>query len=328
MATPNTNYNTDLLSSTLEVMLRDMPSDTIFGEFVLWDTLKERSRQKKSGGITLLEPLMYAKATAVGSYSGYDTMDVTPPQGLTNAEFSWKQYYGTLSISGEEERKNQGQPQKLLDILEARWEQLRMTLSDKMNQDMFLDGTGNDSKNITGLALLDDNAGTYGNIARATAAFWQANETAAGGLLTVAGSTGLRRLFNDCSRGRAINNPNLIITTQAVFEGYEALSDPNMRFTVSGDGQVATSQNLIFKKAPVYYDDYCQSGVLYMLNTNYLHLVIMENMQGPSAKGDFALEPFQKPVNQDSKVAKLLWMGQLTCSNTRYQGKLTGLTNA
>jgi hypothetical protein len=309
-------------------MLRDMPSDTIFGEFVLWDVLKARSRQKKKGGVKLLEPLMYQKATAVGWYSGYDLLDVTPPEGLTNAEFDWKQAFGTLSISGEEERKNQGDPAKLLDILEARWEQLRMTMSDAMDEAMFLDGTQGNGKAITGLALLDDSAGTYGNIVRSTAAYWQAHETAVGGLLSVGGSTGMRRLFNDASRGRAINNPNLIITTQAIFEGYEALSDANMRFSTTEHGEIAAGQGLVFKGKPLYYDDYCQSGVLYMLNTNYLHLVIMDGMQGPSASGDFALEPFVKPPNQDAKVAKLLWMGQLTCSNCRYQGKLTGLTNA
>ena len=44
-------------------------------------------------------------------------------------------------------------------------------------------------------------------------------------------------------------------------------------------------------------------------------------------EGDFSVEPFVKPHNQDAKVAKVLWMGNLTCNNPRFLSKRTLLNN-
>jgi hypothetical protein len=276
---------------------------------------------------------MYAKSTAVGSYSGWDALDTSPQQGLTNAEYDWKQYYGTVAISAQEELQNQG-PAAQLDILKARFEQAKMSLADAMNADMFLDGTGNNSKDITGLALMVDSAGTYGNIVRSTNTWWSANETAVGGALAIAGSTGMRRMYNDCSLGRGRMTPDFIVTTQIGYEAYEAVMDPNMRFSNNGDQNVGfKNQNLVFRNASLFWDDYCQSGIMYFLNSKVMRLVVMPGRDGgvnsgeDRDRGDFRTEPFQTPINQDGKVAKFFWMGQLTSSNCRHLGKSTGLTN-
>jgi hypothetical protein len=333
MVAGNANYTSDLLSSTFEIFMKDQPSDTIFGDLVLWDVLSKKGKVTKRGGSMVLEPLMYSKSSAVGSYSGYDVLDISPQQGLTNAQFNWKQYYGTVAISSEEELKNRG-PMALLDILKARFAQAKMSLADKMNSDMFLDGTGNNSKDVDGLAIAIDSAGTYGNIVRSANSWWGAQETAVSGVLAIQGSTGMRRMFNDCSLGRGRVTPDFMLTTQAVFEAYEALMDPNMRFTNSGTKDVGfANQNLMFRDKPLFWDDYCQSGLMYFANTEFLRIVIQEGRDGGVSKGDdrdngdFRVEPFEKPINQDAKIAKFFWMGNLVSGNCRHQGKLTGLTN-
>lgn len=329
----NSNYPTDLLSTTWEIFMRKMPSDAIFGDLVLWDVLSKKAHTTKKGGIKILEPLMYAKSTAVGSYSGWDTFDISPQEGLTHAEFDWKFYYLTVAISQEEEDRNSGEA-AVIDLLEAKIKQAKMSLADKVNTDLFLDGTGNSSKEITGLALAVDSAGTYGNIARASNTWWGANETNVGGALAVAGASGLRRMYNDCSLGRGRRTPDFGVTTQIVYEAYEALMDSNMRYSTGGEQNVGfKNQNLRFRDMSLFYDDLCQSGVLYMLNAEFMKLVTFNEKSGGVSKGerndsgDFRLEPFMKPINQAGRVAKAFWAGQLTMSNCRHQGKLTGLTN-
>lgn len=330
----NSNYTTDLLSSTFETFMRDQPSDAIFGDLVIFDWLSSKNKVTKKGGLKLLEPLMYAKSTAVGSYSGWDTLDTSPQQGLTNAEYDWKQYYGTVAISSQEELLNSGAAAQL-DILKARFEQAKMSLADIMNRDMFLDGAANGGKTITGLDLMVSNSGTYGNIARATNTYWAARQTAVGGVLAVSGATGMRRMFNDCALGRGRVTPDAIVTTQAGFESYEALMDSNMRYTNTGDKNVGyKNMNLMFRDAPLFYDAYCQSNTVYFLNSNFMKLVIMSGRDGGVSqssdrdRGDFRTEPFQTPTNQDGRVAKFFWMGNLAASNCRHLGKLTGVTNA
>ncbi len=316
----NPNYDPSLLATTFALFLERQPKDAIFNDLALYDVLEKRGKIKRKGGIKLLEPLMYAKNTAGGSYAGYDTFDVSPQEGFTNAEFAWKFYEWTISISGPEELQNAGESQ-MVDLLEGKWEQTRMSIIDKLDQDAFLDGTGNASKEITGLAAMVGNSGTYGNIARATNVWWKSQVTAVGGALAVAGANGLRRLYNDCSLGKMKRTPNLILTTQIVFEAYEALMDANMRYTNTGEENVGfKSPSLMFRGAPMFWDEYCQSGVLYMLNTDFFKICVHEER-------DMKPTEWKKPVNQDAKVAQIFFAGELVCSNARHLGKFTGLTN-
>lgn len=317
----NPNYATDVLSATLEVFLSRQPKDAIFQDLALLDVLEKRAKTKRKGGLKLIEPLMYAKSSSGGSYSGWDTFDVSPQNGLTNAEFVWKYYYWSITINGQEEQENAGES-AMLDLLEAKWEQTKMSMLDAIGADIFLDGTGNGGKKITGLALMVDNAGTYGNIARSGNSWWGSQENGNAVAITAAGANGLRRMFNDCSFGKMKRTPNLIVTTQEGFESYEALMDSNMRYSNTGEENVGfRNPNLMFRNAPMFWDDYCQDATLYMLNTDFIKWIV-------NSDRDMTPTPFKVPTNQDGKVAQVLWAGNLTCSNCRHQGKFTALTNA
>ena len=334
---PNTNYATDLLSTTFEVFYRTRPSDAIFGEFVLWRTLADKNKISKQGGSKILTPIMYRKSTAVFSYSGYDLFDMTPQDVVTNAEFDWKFYGGTVVIDNPTHLMNRGD-KAILNILKTRTQQAETSLADKMNQDSFLDGTGNSSKNVTGLALMVDSAGTYGNIARASNSWWGAQETAVSGTLAIRGSTGMARMYNDCGLGPKRQVPDLIITDQDEFEAYEALQDPYIRYTVAPVGGkmnvVNAEQNLMFRKAMVEWDDYCQSGVMYFLNTERIAVVELEGRGAEveedlieSDQGSFRVSKFVEPHNQDAQSAKIRWAGNYVADNCIRLGKLTGLTD-
>ena len=58
------------------------------------------------GGESIVEQLLYEMNSTVDSYSGYEALDTTPQEGLTIARYNWKQYSGSISISGLEERSN------------------------------------------------------------------------------------------------------------------------------------------------------------------------------------------------------------------------------
>jgi len=165
-----------------------------------------------------------------------------------------------------------------------------------------------------------DSTGTYGNIVRSANSWWGSQETAVSGALAVDGSTGMRRMFNDCSLGRAKRTPNFLVGTQAIYEAYEQLLLPQLRYTVVGEGNaVFKSDNLMFRNAPMFWDADCQTGILYFLNDDFMKFVQMEGEE-------LKLHPFQEPINQAASVAKLTWMGNMSCSNCRHLGKLTGIS--
>jgi hypothetical protein len=123
-------------------------------------------------------------------------------------------------------------------------------------------------------------------------------------------------LYNNVSVGN--DHPDLLLTTQTLFEKYEALLQPQLRYTDTKTAD-AGFQNLLFKAAPVMYDVHCTAGVFYMLNTKYLTLV------GHSGKW-FSQTAFVSPEDVDARYALIMCYGNLTVRNRAKQGKLTAKT--
>lgn len=320
MAPGNPNYPNRLLTTTFENFLQRMVVDQIFNDLALFDSLINNSKVKRkdAGGTKLLIPVMYGKSSAVGSYRDYDVLDVTPQEGFTNAEFEWQQYFGTLTLSGREVEINMGTP-KMIDLVKNAWMQLEMSFKDLINVDAFNDGTDNNGKALTGLKLMVDSTGRYGNIPRDTETWWAAQETALGGNLTI---QAMRHMYNDCSLGKSRMTPDLIITTQDIYEFYESLIEDKIRYNVGGvaDG-VFQRDALKFRNSTMTWDEECPAGVMYFLNTKTIDFNVQKGRDiGISREG------FQTPHNQDAMIAKTLSMFELTCAAPRHNGKLTGVT--
>jgi len=119
------NSNFDTLLSTTLANYRDQLTDNIFTARPLTYTLMEKGRIRMlNGGTKIVEPLIYGLNGTVGSYGGYDTLNLAPQTGISAAEFEWKQYAASISISGIEEAKNNGEEQ-IINLLEAKSCRLR-----------------------------------------------------------------------------------------------------------------------------------------------------------------------------------------------------------
>lgn len=319
----NANFDT-LATTTLVKYASTNLEDNIFQSNALYYLLAGTEAMRKpgsktykelDGGTKIVEPLLYATNSTAGSYSGYDVLDTDPQDGMTNAEFEWKQYSVSVSISGKEKRQNSGES-AVLNLLEGKIMQAEMSLIETMNGDLFTDGTGNSSKDLTGLVLGIDSAGILGNIDRSSNSWWSAQETAVSGPTTI---DGMRTMYNNCSKGYKKDHPDLLIGTQAGYEAYEAKLQPDMRFS---DNKLADAgfENLKFKGASFVFDEVCNSGVRYYLNTGKLGIRVHRDAK-------FSVTDEQRPVDQDAFVKQILWMGNMVYKNCARLGKETGLTD-
>ena len=309
------NPNFDALLSTTLANYRDQLTDNIFTARPLTYFLTDKGRIRMlNGGTKIVEPLIYGQNSTVASYSGYDTISLTAQSGITAAEYDWKQYAASIAISGIEEAKNNGE-QEIINLLEAKIMQAEESMREGFNQMFFGDGTGNSGKNWNGLGNIVEASGTVGGINRATAGneYWQSYEENTAGALTLAQ---MSTAYNSVSVGN--DHPDMVLTTQTLFEKYEALLQPQLRYTDTRTAD-AGFQNLLFKAAPVVYDEHCTNGVVYFLNSKYLTLV------GHSGKW-FAQTEFVRPENLDARYALIMCYGNLTCRNAAKQGKLTAKT--
>jgi len=309
----NTSFDS-LLSTTL-ANYRDQLTDNIFTARPLTNHLMEKGRVRMlDGGTKIVEPLIYGQNSTVGSYAGYDTISLTAQEGISAAEFEWKQYAASIAISGIEEAKNNGEA-AIVNLLEAKIMQAEESMRESFNQMFFADGTGNSGKDWLGLDALIADDNTVGGIDRTASGndFWQSYVEGTAGALTLAD---MATAYNSVSVGN--DHPDMVLTTQTLFEKYESLLQPQLRYT---DAKTADAgfQNLLFKAAPVVYDVHAPSGTMFFINSKYLTLV------GHSGKW-FSQTEFVRPENLDARYALIMCYGNLTIRNAAKQGRLDART--
>jgi len=306
-----------ILSTTLKKYRKTL-TDNIHKSNAVFYWLKENGAIKEEdGGERIVEPLMYGKNTTAGSYDGYDTLDTTPQTGIDSAEFQWKQYAVSITISGKEERQNKG-TSRIINLLEAKTKQAEMSLTEELTTGLFSNGTGNGSKQLTGLLAMVDDTGTYGGINSANHSWWRATDTAVNGALALAN---MRSAMTDASSGGK-DAPNLIVTDADEYEAYEALVTGTLQTQGPSSKKLGDAgyQTLEYKGVPIVWDELCTAGYMFFLNTRHMKLVVHKD-------ANFDVTDFQQPEAQDAKIAKILFMGNLTCNRRASFARLTGLTD-
>ena len=310
----NSNFD-EILSTTLRNYVPKL-TDNIFSARPLFYALANgQTIRRISGGSQIIVPIIYGTNSTAGSYSGTDAIDTTAQTGISAAEYDWGQYAATVTISGIEEAKNNGEAQ-IIDLLEGKIFQTQETIIENMNTMFWADGSGNSSKDWNGLALIVGGTGvTLGGIDPTGSgnSFWKSTEVDQSGAITIAS---MANIYNTISVGN--DQPTIGMTTQALYEKYEALLESQIRYT---DTDMADGgfQNLLFKGCPVTFDDACSSGQFLFLNTKYLQLVAHSDVW-------FKPTPFVRPTNTDAVFSQLLCYGQLTCSNRARQGFMHSAT--
>lgn len=319
------NPNYDALLSTTLANYRKQFSDNLSRSFFLYWWLNQKDKKKLiDGGESIVIQLMYGKNSTIKSYSGYELLDTTPQEGLTAVKYPWKQVAGSVSISRKEERQNSGES-RLIKLLDAKIRQAEISMRDELNRMFFGDGTGNDSKDIFGLQLLVEDGTAWGTLAGidrsdASNAWWRNQWIGGVGSFGTsnAGINAMRTGYNNASRGN--EHPDIGVTTQSIFEYYEAGLVANERFTDNETGD-AGFVNLKFKGMILGYDEQCTAQSMYMLNSNYLEFDV-------DKMTDLITTDFIRPDNQDAKTAQLLIMANLTCSNCARQLLINGISGA
>ena len=264
---------------------------------------------KVDGGTKLIIPLNYAQTSASGWYSGADTLQTADNDQITGAEYEWKQLYANISITRRDELINSGD-QQILNFVKSKTQIAEKTMMDKLGDGIYSAGT--DSNSIVGLRVLVDNANTVGGIAQASYSWWQSQENTSTTTLTMAA---LQTMFQTLSINS--DSPTVVMATRDNYSRYYALLQPQQRFM---DAETAKGgfTSLMFNGVPFIAGSKVPSSHIFMLNENYLHLCVHKDE-------DMRFEPFQKPVNQNVKVAKVYWFGAFATSNARMQGKFTAV---
>ena len=301
--------------------------DNIFNSNILTFKMLQNSEPTASGN-KVLQPIEYAKSGAKGFYNGYDVLDTTPQELFTDASYDWVQCHASITYSGREEALNSGS-ERVVDLISAKVKNAEKSLKDLFGDQLYGTESGSGS-GFLGLQHIIAQDRSLGGIDSTTYTWWDAQVKAVSGspsYANIVDSTNanyiqkrIREMYGQC----AIDNdaPDVIVTTQVIFDAYEESLVAQKRFGASSQSLAdAGFTNLLYRGTPIVVDDHCPAGMMFFLNTKYIKF-------RHHASRNFAFQGFSKPVNQDASVAHIYWLGALTASNPRMLGKITGLPTA
>ena len=316
MAAVVTNLNS-IIASTLAKYGKTL-HDNVFKASPLLYWLKEGGRQKPvEGGLQIIEPIEFGTNSTFDWRHPKATIPLVEQDPFTYAAFDWKYIDGAIVIFWDDERKNRGQAQ-IFDYAEKLIQNAEKTLKDKLCSGVYADGSP--ATELDGLEAIVASSGTYGGLSRTTYPDWASIVLATSEAYTIDGGTdgGLRNLYDSCPGDGGDDAVDLIITTKTLWQKHNAKLGAQQRFE---DPKMAEAgyRNLMFDNAPIVWDRNCPTGTVYALNSNHLNL----RPDSLCAESFIKTESHQAE-NQLARSILLVWTGNLTCTNPRFQGKMTG----
>jgi hypothetical protein len=308
-------------------------TDQVFDSHPLWWKLKKT--QQPFDGHTIVERVQ------VDDNSNVDWRSAKAAVPLAEQDFLRQIQYGKFSITGsvvlwkKEVRENQSAA-GLRNLVRDSMKNGYDTIADKLGKGLYNTGAAGGpvgasfASAVDGLPMIIDSGSTYatlldqngnveGAIDPATYTWWASTEKSTSEALSLNAGTdlGMYRAYNSCIYGN--EKPNMILTTMALFEKYIQLMAGAVIYR-SDELLDAGFSNAMFQDAPVTWDNFCNSGTMYFVNTKFLKLrpaswcaesVTTEPAMDMTANGLLAT------------AALLWWDGNLVCTSRRHQAKMT-----
>lgn len=286
-----------------------------------------------SGGRTIVEEMSFDENGTFQRYSNAQVLNTSLNFTMTSAEFAHKQFAGAFVLSGLEERINGG-GEGVIDIVASRQKILETTLKNNFQTDMISDGTADSGLQIGGLKHIVSKTptNTVGGINRSTSAgaFWAnfdfdtVNDTtdpAPGGVATSAAT--IKSYYNYMINmlTRDSEGPTFILAGQTHYQYLQDALFAMQRVTDERRKIKAGAPMLEYLGIPVAMaggvnfggQTQVQTDLSYFLNTRYLKMRYHK---------DAFMEPLPEvhSINQDALCKLMIFMGNMTCSNSRLQG--------
>jgi len=228
----------DLLATTLDDYKNELVEQWLSGIPFTKKIMQSENKDMVSGGNDLVESVDFQDNDTAGFVSGTDIVGTAINQTFTQAKFVWALLAGTVGILDTELGQNTGKNQ-LRNLLKARVNNLTNTFKENLENAFGAASTPN-ANTVWALADIvnssDPTLANFGDIDRDDNTWWQSTQTASGSMATQ-GLEDIRTAYYTTSRGQ-IDPVNMLLTTQTVYEAYQARLQPQEQLQRSDGGDL------------------------------------------------------------------------------------------
>lgn len=319
----------ELITTTLRNRTKVL-KDNVSNNNALFFKMKEMgSFEAVSGGRTLIEEMFFDENDSYLWYEGGQVLNTSYNPVMTAAEFLWKQSAVAVTATGLEQRQNSG-PEGIIKLVASRVKAAEFTMQNRINAAGFANGTGSGGKEIGGLDLLvskTPTSGTVGGIDRSTTAGSFYRNYALGVFATFganASASNIKQVFTRAKINLTRNNegPNLVLAGNSYYEYIMTAAQATQQIYETKLAEIGF-ENIVFCGVPVVLAGGANFGgetligdtEAYMLNTKYIKLKYHK---------DCFMDPLEDrlSINQDAMIKYIAFMGNMTLSNAKLQGRI------
>lgn len=349
-------FSQTITTVTREAIVPSVPDTVLKGNVALLRILGNAKSWRS--GYRLDQPVKYQKSTAGGIVTVGGTLDTSRVVTRVKMQFEPQRIHKPVVVDDIELAVNEGD-ERVLDLLATEMDSIAQDLTDDLGSYLY---TGTSATGLSFDSLLnsaDDstNFSTYGALARGTYTSLKGYYAASIGALAL---SDMATLMNNTTFGS--EKPSLILTTQSIWTGYEALLQPTVRagYQMSGYPQVSRTgvvsgqqalrgdigfDALWYRGVPVVWDQKCTNQKMFAVTENHFSFYGIDlpaklgyekfntsdkNVKGPQAMPiprGFNWSGLIRSQNQPAQVGHLYFVGNFVSDNPRSMGQLTGITD-
>lgn len=338
---PTLNLKIDNAFVTTWYDIRQVAIDNILNATPVWAVLNNAGAfTEKNGGTLITRTISYGTTPAVAVQRG-DLLPSGEEELETMAIWKWRAIASRVQRSIFDDQENRGDDM-IKSLVGTKLKAAKDGMEQKFESSMFNAFDGSESsKEFQGLNdLVPDTkanatVGTYGSIARPSA-YITAPDNANLNIPDPAGSNhwwgskyldgvyanlatdlvnDLRTLYNALKNNQIA--PNLILTTEEIFEEYEdqALGLSQLLKREGGQAADLGFDELLFKGKPMIWTDNMPSKQVLMLNTDFMEVVFDPGYW-------FDMTDWKPGQLEDTRIAHILSFANLIGTQPRRNGRL------
>ena len=300
----------------------------IFQITPLYDKMVENGRIKERvpDGTHFEIPFSYAKLDQNLQWFGRGAKF-----GTEEKEFMTRMLYQTRNLGDnivrywDDERKNKGKS-RILNYVQEIIDNHDMSMKDKLAVSLWVSGGTLAIHTLPELISTAPTVGSIGGIPRAENPYLQNVVVNAAQTVFSTGILGLMdSTYNTCSIWKSANGgsraPDVIITTQAIYEAYRDLCRAMGTFEFNSNQRRANlgMGSAMFENAEMFWDPDCPAGNMYFLNTPSLEFAY-------DPDNWFEMTEWKTPADQLDRMAQVVAVGQLCANNFRKNAVITGIS--
>ena len=292
--------------------------------FWMWKFMQNKFGmwERPEGGDYIRIPFEFDEAEG-GFYSRSEALSSDDRDTVNTARFQWKHAYGNGTIYRHDELKNSG-AYAAVSLVSQRLSGAQKTCAKRIASNIYNE-VGDSSIYITGLrSMCSETSSTkYGDVAEDDLVSDDGTKKWEGKNNTTSESIGLAVLRTQRSdakiRDGRNGRPDFYTTTETLFNKIKGVLQPMQRFTEDKATTKAGFSNLVFEGMTIAADDYVPSGYGFAVNSKYVGFAVHKD-------GYYKRDPWRKLDGPQGKTMKILWDGNIICSNRRAHKSHSNLT--